>query len=324
MNWAQKVLQRPWETCSGFGCRDPDWETQTAVSVCCWNPSHVRPLCLPTFPYLKATLCITIPLAYAPAQLWLLPVLFLLEPHGGISALVCPLHRLGTFSVSGDRLLQALPRLSSHSKTPAGQGPAYATSDLQNHLFTPSIHGLHRPLCPAVREKRALHSYAWHRIASGSISVSPSYKFCDAVTIPLSLFFAVPIVHLNAGVYITNITNFLKFYCEIYKIFFVTIIKLLLDNCVNGQFFGGEKRGEMSGWKDGYVGGLVDGQMCECWMDGCVSVWIDESMGGWLAGCVCMYGWMCVCMDGHMDGWIDGWKDRGRNGGWVSEWKDKW
>lgn len=131
-------------------------------------------------------------LACAPAQLWLLPALLLLETHGRSSTLVCPLHRLGTFSVSGDRLLQAPQRLSSHSKTPAGQGPAYATSDLQNHLFTSSIHGLHRPLCPAVREKRTLHYFAWHRIASGSISVFPSYKFCDAVTIPLSLFFWCP------------------------------------------------------------------------------------------------------------------------------------
>ena len=39
-------------------------------------------------------------------------------------------------------------------RNPAGQGPSCATSNLQNCLFTPRIPGLHKPQCPAVRQKR--------------------------------------------------------------------------------------------------------------------------------------------------------------------------
>ena len=39
-------------------------------------------------------------------------------------------------------------------RNPAGQGPACATSDLPNCLFTPRIPALHKPQRPAVRQKR--------------------------------------------------------------------------------------------------------------------------------------------------------------------------
>lgn len=39
-------------------------------------------------------------------------------------------------------------------RNPAGQGPACATSDVQNCWFTPRIPGLHKPQCPAVRQRQ--------------------------------------------------------------------------------------------------------------------------------------------------------------------------
>lgn len=145
----ENLSPRPWETCpmSLF----PEATLTLAGSLrppgpgLSWNPGHVTaclparlppPPCHPLHDHSSALCPATAAVAASRAP----------AAAPGREPCPCvPFAQAGQALSGWGQIEQALQRLSSHSRNPAGQGPACVTSDLRNCLFTLSIPLLHRP-----------------------------------------------------------------------------------------------------------------------------------------------------------------------------------
>lgn len=161
----ENVSRRPWQSCSVSLL--PEATLTLARSLrpqCLASPGILVMLllvCLPTCPHFPPALCSHHSPGPRPTTA---AAAASLASAGASRREPCPCVPFAQArqALRGwGQIEKVLQCLSSHSRNPAGQGPACATSDLQNCSFTPSSPGPHRPPGPVVTEKRGLQIHSF-------------------------------------------------------------------------------------------------------------------------------------------------------------------